>query len=511
MSFAKSSLITRREALCLLPFAGTSILFPNCGGKRSRHTNILFVMSDDHTHHQLGCAGNPLIKTPAMDRLAHEGIRFKNAFVTNSLCAPSRATLLTGCYSNIHKILGNSEARSQKEQMNLSLPTFPQLLRDMGYFTGLVGKWHLPHHPSGFDYYCVLPGQGVYFNPEFIENGTRRQFEGYVTDVTTNLALNFLKSVSEPFCLLYHQKGPHRPFKPAPRHRELYQDIDIAYPETFYDDYATRCIAAKAKDMRIEVSLAGDYQDINPSLTVSEKKEWIYQRFVKNHYRAVQAIDEGLGKVLDYLDYRGFSNNTVVIYTSDNGFFLGEHGWYDKRFMYEPSIRIPLLLRYPDGVEANKVEEGMVLNVDIAPTILDFAGISIPKSMQGKSLRSLLERKKGGWRDSIYYSYYENSWALRNASREELIDPAFEYFTAHRIGPHRGIRTSRYKLIEYYSKDNYWEFFDLENDPHELTNVYSDSAYSGLVDDLTRELKRSQQKYGDTRIWEQLICPDYGC
>ncbi len=468
-------------------------------------------MTDDHTHDQMSCAGDDLINTPGMDRLAREGVRFANAFATNSLCAPSRASILTGCYSGVNGIMGNSEGKGRVEALDPSLPTFPLLLQKAGYQTGIIGKWHLPHDPRGFDYSCILPGQGVYFDPEFIENGSRIKDEGYVTDLITERALKYLEGVdqSKPFCLVYQQKGPHRPFTPALRHEELYQDIEFPYPETFNDDYATRMVAGKAADMRFDVSVAGDYEDLPPNLSDVEKKKWVFQRFVKDHYRAVASIDEGISRVLDYLDDEGLANQTLVIYTTDNGFFLGEHGWYDKRFMYEPALRIPLLVRYPDRIDPSPVEDRMAVNIDIAPTILDYAGISIPEVMQGESLAPLLEKKEVKWRESIYYSYYENSWALRDASRADMVDPSFNYFTAHRIGPHRGVRTDRYKLIEFYSKSDYWEFFDLAEDPNEVNNLYSDPAYAGLIGELKSELRQSQKEYRDVGVWERLVQPDY--
>jgi len=473
--------------------------------------NILFVMTDDHTHHQMSLTGNALIHTPNMDRLAAEGVWFKNAFCTNSLCAPARATILTGCFSNVNGITGNSESKDRIERLDPSLPTFPILLQEAGYQTGLVGKWHLPHDPRGFDYSCILPGQGLYFDPDMIENGERKQFKGYVTDIITDKALEFLNTVDtdKPFCLVYQHKGPHRPFTPAPRHESLYQDSDFPYPETFDDDYATRLIAGKAADMKFEQSITRDYGDIFGDKTEAEKKRWIYQRFVKDHYRAVQSIDEGLGRILDTLDEQGLADNTLIIYTTDNGFYLGEHGWYDKRFMYEPSLRIPFLLRFPNAVKAGQTEERMIMNVDVAPTLLDFAGIDIPETMQGKSLKPLLQDKSMEWRDHIYYSYYENTWAMRALEQVELSDPSFNFFTAHRIGPHRGIRDERYKLIEYYSENHYWELFDLQDDPHELRNLFEDANQARRIETMTRKLRATQSAYRDTDTWDRLSLPNY--
>ena len=336
--------VSRRQ---LLQSAAGSAALAGCSGSKTRRPNILFVMTDDQAIGDMSCYGNPILKTPQMDRVAAGGVRFENCFVTNSLCAPSRATVLTGAYSHVHGIRGNSEARDSVERMDPKLPTYPQLLQQAGYRTAIAGKWHLPHNPVGFDDWSILPGQGVYFDPEFIVNGIRKKFNGYVTDVTTDMALDILRSSdrSKPFCLVYQHKAPHRPFKPAPRHAHLYSDVTLPVPATFNDNYATRRVAAEAEDMRLDVSLAGDYKDMPPGLSPSEKKNWIYQRFVKDHYRAIHGVDENLGKVLDLLHQQGQSEDTLIMYTSDNGFFLGEHGWYDKRFMYEPSLRIPLLVQ----------------------------------------------------------------------------------------------------------------------------------------------------------------------
>lgn len=473
--------------------------------------NILFVMSDDHAYHQLGVAGNPLIHTPNLDRLAHTGVFFENAFCTNSLCAPARATVLTGCLSNVNGISGNSEGKGRIEQIDPDLPTFPMLLQEAGYQTGIVGKWHLPHEPRGFDFISILPGQGLYMDPEFIQGGNRIKRDGYVTDIITEMALDYLSRVDreKPFCLIYQHKGPHRPFTPAPRHTDLYQDGEIPFPETFYDNFETRLVAGKASDMRLEESLERDYPDLPPGLSDNDKKRWIYQRFVKDHYRAIQSIDEGLGRVLDHLEEEGLRENTLIVYTSDNGFFLGEYGWYDKRFMYEPSLRIPLLVSFPKRVASGQVINHMIMNIDYAPTILDFAGVAIPGVMQGESLKPLLLGRDVEWRDHIYYSYYENTWAMRAFEQSQLSDPSFNFFTAHRIGPHRGIRDDRHKLIRYYSEQDYWELFDLQKDPLELNNVYQDPDYANVVRRMTAQLSETQRLYKDVNTWEKLTLPDY--
>ena len=448
----------------------------------------------------MSCAGHPILKTPNMDRLANEGVRFQNAFCTNSLCAPGRASVLTGCYSHVHGIRGNSEKQDAIEHINPDLPTFPRLLREAGYRTGLFGKWHIRQDPAGFDEWKVLPGQGVYFDPEFVHNGEHRQETGYTTDITTDFALDFLRrNGDEPFCLVYQHKAPHRPFTPAPRHANLFDDIEWPHPATYDDDYETRPLAKEAEDMKFEISLAGDYEDLPKGLSAKQKKDWIFQRFVKDHYRSVYSVDENLGQILDYLDAAGLAEDTAIIYTTDNGYFLGEHGWYDKRFMYEPSLRIPFLMRYPRLPVKGVVEDRMVLNIDVAPTILDLAGIPVPEQMQGESLLPLVEGSPpDDWRSSIFYAYYDNSWAMKDLSAEERTDPSFQYFTAHRVSPHRGVRTGRYKLIEYYKEDGYWELFDLQTDPHELKNLYTEPGHDELKAELTAELRRLQEYYGET-------------
>jgi arylsulfatase A-like enzyme len=394
--------------------------------------------------------------------------------------------------------MGNSEAKdAPPEYMRREIPTYPELLQKAGYKTAMIGKWHLADTPRGFDFYNILPGQGVYTDPEFIENGKRKQRKGYVTDLITDDALAFLEGAGEgPWALVYQHKGPHRPFTPAPRHARLFDEIRFPHPATYDDDYATRKLAGEARDMRFEESLAADYPELPKGLSHEARKDWIFQRFVKDHYRAVVSVDESIGRVLDYLDRRKLAQDTLVIYTTDNGFFLGEHGWYDKRFMYEPSLRLPLLIRFPRGAVAGRVEARFALNIDYAPTLLDMAGVAAPATMQGRSLRPLLEgHAPRDWRTSMLYTYYENSWTLAGKGREALSDPSFQYFTAHRVSPHRGVRTERYKLIDYYKEDGYKELFDLEKDPNELRNVYGQAGYAAVQAELVKELARLRVEY----------------
>jgi arylsulfatase A-like enzyme len=461
--------------------------------------NIIFVMTDDQTARDMSCYGNPILRTPNMDRIAGGGTRFANCFTTNALCAPARATVLTGCFSHVNGIRGNSEMADAVEELDPSIPTFPELLQGAGYQTALVGKYHIRQDPRGFDTWCIHPGQGVYFDPVYIENGKRIQKTGYASDVTTDIALDFLKGrdTARPFCLVYQFKAPHRPFTPAPRHADLYSDVEIPEPATFDDDYDTRKIAGMAEDMKFDVSIAGDYEDLPEGLGDRERKRWLFQRFMKDRYRNLTGVDENLGRVLDYLEENGIADNTLIMYTSDHGYFLGDYGWYDKRFMYEPALRIPLVARCPAGGVAGHVSEELVMNVDIAPTILDFAGVEIPDVMQGQSLKPLMTGDHpADWRQSVYYSYYENSWELVGKGDDAMAEP-FEYFTPHRVGPHRGVRTDRYKLIEYYSEGDYWELFDLAEDPDELRNVYGDPGYAEVQEEMHRELVEVRTRYGD--------------
>ena len=462
-------------------------------------TNIIFIMTDDHTTKELSCYGNEIIRTPNLDRLAARGTRFANAFCTNALCAPSRATVLTGAFSHIHGIRGNSEVAGQVEVLDPEIPTFPELLQRAGYQTRLVGKYHIRQDPRGFDDWTIHPGQGEYFDPVYIHNGQETRKRGYASDITTDLALDFLqkRDTTRPFCLVYQFKAPHRPFTPAPRHADLFADIDIPEPDTFDDDFATRPVAAAAEDMKFDVSIAGDYDDIPADLDAAERKHWLYQRFIKDRYRTITGVDENIGRLLDYLDAHDLADDTLVIYTSDHGYFLGDHGWYDKRFMYEQALRIPLIIRFPPSGSAGHVSAELTMNIDYASTILDAAGIEPPETCQGESLLPLVRGERpDDWRDAVYYHYYENSWELQGKGDDAMAEP-YAYFTPHRIGPHRGVRTDRYKLIEYYGEGDYWELFDLELDPKELVNRYEDPGYESVLGDMKARLTSIRSRYGD--------------
>ncbi|MFC1539821.1 sulfatase, partial [Candidatus Latescibacterota bacterium] len=501
------------DAIKHMTIASAGAMLSRCAPspKLNRRPNILFIMTDDQTVDQMSCYGHPFLKTPNMDRIASEGTKFTNCFCTNSLCAPSRATVLNGCYSSISGVKTNSYPMAgEPEKLNPDMPTFPELLREAGYQTGLMGKYHIKQDPKGFDEWRILPGQGVYFDPVFIENGENNQYKGYVTDIITDKALDYLerRDKDRPFCLVYQHKAPHRPFTPAPRHAKLWEDMEIPYPVTFNDKYETRRAAKIATDMKLDVNLLGDYAADIKGMTEEETKKWIYQRFVKDSNRAVVGVDENLGRVFEYLDSEGITDDTLIMYTSDNGFNLGDHGWYDKRFMYEPSLRLPLVIRYPRFGSPGQVSDSFVQNTDFAPTILDIAGLPVPDSMHGRSFKQILEGNTPmDWRKTIYYHYYENYWLSVGPGREAMEDPNLDYqalrnkipgFTRsiHRVLPHRGVRNDRYKLIEYYTeRDGYMEFFDLKTDPHELRNVYGNPVYKEIIDSMTRELTQLKKQY----------------
>jgi arylsulfatase A-like enzyme len=455
--------------------------------------NILFIMSDDHAAHAMGCYGSRINRTPNLDRIAAGGMRFDHCCCTNAICAPSRATILTGTYNHVNGVTTLGAKLDGRQS------TFPQLLRGAGYQTALVGKWHLGHggvhDPTGFDYWNVLPGQGLYHDPEMIELGERKVFPGYATDIITDLSLDWLRGRDRdrPFCLLVHHKAPHRPWEPDERHARMYDDADIPEPATFDDDYRNRARAAAAARMRVDRDLtARDLKDpVPPGLTPAGEKGWKYQRYIKDYLRCVASIDDNVGRLLDYLDAEGLADDTLVVYTSDQGFFLGDHGWYDKRFMYEESLRMPFIVRYPREIAPGTVNDDIVTNVDFAPTFLDCAGVALPAEFQGASCRPLLRgQTPPGWQTAVYYRYWMH-----------LAD--------HHVYAHYGVRTRSHKLIYYYAdalgqpgaiddpKEPEWELFDLERDPLELRNVYRDPAYADVAHDLRTELRRLQERVGD--------------
>jgi arylsulfatase A-like enzyme len=460
--------------------------------------NFLFILSDDHAAHAISCYGSRINQTPHLDRIATGGMRLDNCFCTNSICTPSRATILTGTYNHVNGCTTLATKWDNRQT------TYASLLREAGYQTALVGKWHLgigPEHcPTGFDYWSVLPGQGLYHDPEFIEmgpdGGTRLKADGYVTDIITDRALDWLgrRDADRPFALMVHHKCPHRSWEPDDKHARMYDDVDIPEPASFHDDHSGHARAAREARMTIEYDLLErDVKGSPPAdLTPEQRKSWLYQRYIKDYLRCVASMDDNIGRLIDYLQAEGLWENTVVVYTSDQGFFLGDHGWYDKRFMYEESLRMPFVISYPKLVRPGSVNGDIVLNVDFAQTFLDLAGVEAPDAMQGRSFRPLLRgQTPDDWRRSFYYRYWMHG------------------DQPHNVCSHYGVRTLDHKLIYYYSdhcnqpgarglpRPPEWELFDLNADPLELKSVYDDPAYADVAGELKTELRRLQLDCGD--------------
>jgi arylsulfatase A-like enzyme len=432
-------------------------------------------MSDDHAAHAISAYGSRINATPNIDRIAKDGMRFDRCFATNSICTPSRAAILTGKYSHLNGV-------PVFNRFDGNQPTVAKHLQAAGYHTGMIGKWHLGSDPTGFDYWNILPGQGLYHDPVLIEMGKRQKHEGYVTDLITDFSIAFLerRPKQKPFLLFTHHKAPHRNWEPDQKHASLYEDKDIPEPPTLDDDHSGRSSAAREATMTIDGHLTPSDLKVPPpeGLSGAALKRWKYQRYIKDYLRCVASVDDNVGRLLDYLDATGLRESTVVVYTSDQGFFLGDHNWYDKRFMYEESIRMPFLVRYPRRVAAGSSSERMVLNVDFAPTLLDLAGLPVPSEMQGRSFAPILEGKPPpDWRESFYYRYYH-------------------YPQHHRVQPHYGVRTETHKLI-YFNKLGEWELYDLVKDPEELKNVAADPAYAEAVTRLRAELERLRKELRD--------------
>ncbi|MBI5093752.1 MAG: sulfatase [Candidatus Hydrogenedentes bacterium] len=458
-------------------FAASALGYAGCAtprGASSRPPNIVYIMSDDHAAHAISCYGSVINKTPNIDRVAAGGMRLDNCFCTNSLCAPSRAAILTGKYSHINGLRTNADTFDGSQQ------TYPKLLQRNGYQTAMIGKWHLVSDPTGFDYWNILPGQGAYYDPMLIEMGQKTKHQGYVTDIITRSSIELLekRDKSRPFCLISQHKAPHRPWSPDAAHANLYEGVDIPEPATFKDDYSNRGHAAHEADMRVASKLDHTDLKVEPpaGLAGDALAHWKYERYIKDYLRVIASLDDNIGRLLDYLDKEGLTEDTIVVYTADNGFFLGDHGWFDKRFMYEESLRMPFLMRYPREIAAGSTDSHMALNIDFAPTMLDFAGLPVPSDMQGRSLRPVVCGKApANWRKSMYYQYYE-------------------YPIAHAVRPHYGVRSMDFKLIHYLGGTpnpiDEWEMFDLRKDPQEMRSVYADPAYAIERAKLTAELER---------------------
>jgi arylsulfatase A-like enzyme len=486
---------------------------PAISATEMRRPNILFIMSDDHAAHAISAYGSRVNQTPNLDRLAHEGMCLDRCFAVNSICTPSRATILTGQYSHRNGV-------PVFNRFDGSQPTVAKYLQSAGYYTGMIGKWHLGSDPTGFDEWMILPGQGVYFNPDFLVPDGRKVFQGYVTDIITDLAIEFLQKCPKdrPFFLMCHHKAPHRPWDPDQKHKELFEGKFIPEPSTLRDDYDTRTDALHENQQRVFSDLTRRDLKLTPpeGLTGSALLRWFevkptevevmvrgqkkiligeelnqfkYQRYMQDYLGCIQSVDDNVGRLLDWLDAHGLRENTVVIYTSDQGFFLGDHGLFDKRFMYEPSIRMPFLIRWPGVIKPGSRQDALAINPDFAPTFLEIAGVAVPEAMQGRSLVSLLKGQSvQNWRSSFYYRYYH--------------DPGH-----HNTRAHYGVRTDTHKLIYYWKKDQ-WELFDLRNDPDELHNLYNDPAQQNLVAQLKKELFRLKNELKDDDQFADKLPPD---
>ncbi len=485
--------------------------------QQKRVPNILYIMSDDHSYQTISCYDRTYCTTPNIDRIAQAGVRFTNSFVCNSLSGPARAVILTGKFSHMNGYVDNDSG----VEFDGSQQTMPKMFQKAGYQTAVIGKWHLGSLPTGFDYYSVHTGQGTYYNPDFIEPGGTTRYEGYATDLTADHSLAWLdgRDKGKPFFLMTHFKAPHRSWIPAPGKMDLYEDTTFPLPGNFYDDYSGRGRAAREQSMTIARDMreggdnkyypnlvkggpvaSGEYQRMTPAQRAAFEKtytpivrdfeqrkpegnalaEWKYQRYIRDYLKCISSVDDNVGRIIDYLQANDLWENTIVVYCSDQGFFMGEHGWFDKRFMYEESYRTPLVMSYPNGIKKpDRDVDALVQQIDYAPTLLDFAGIAADPGMQGSSLKALLEGKQKSVREALYYHYYE-------------------FPGAHDVKRHYGVRTDRYKLIHFYYDIDEWELYDLYRDPHEMRSVYNDPAYSAVQAQLLDHLNYLQKKYQDT-------------
>lgn len=525
--------------LTVLLFCSVS-LFNSCKNayqpkkeETSKRPNIVFIMADDHAYQAISAYSNRLIETPNIDRIAKEGMLFTNASVTNSICAPSRAVILTGKHSHIN---GKIDNLNEFDTTNV---TFPQLLQKSGYQTAIFGKLHFGNNPKGFDEFKILPGQGRYYNPRFITNKGDTTITGYTTNIITDLSLDWLENhrkKDKPFLLMYLHKAPHRPWIPDPKHFKEFTQKEFPLPETLFDDYANRGTAArtaemnilkhmilaydnKVKDSTLEklgieerkiwdptihmnkeqkaiwdsvyVPISREFERIYPKMDSADLMKWKYQRYMQDYLGCIAGVDENVGRLLDYLKSNDLEKNTVVVYTSDQGFYLGEHGWFDKRFMYNESFKTPLLIKWPNEITPNTTEDEMVQNLDFAQTFLEMAGVQAPDDMQGESLVPLLKGLKEKWtRDAVYYHYYE-------------------YPAEHAVKRHYGIATKKYKLIHFYYDVDEWELYDREKDPQELHNFYYDPQYADIRDMMMQKLKDTRKKYKDSEELDQRFIQEY--
>ncbi len=512
------------------------LTFNSCSEKEKNspeRPNILFIMSDDHAYQAISAYSDKLINTPNIDRIANEGMLFTNACVTNSICAPSRATILTGKHTHINGKINNLMP------FDTTQVTFPQIFQKAGYETAMYGKLHFGNNPKGVDDFMILPGQGNYLNPKFITKEGDTTITGYVTDIITDFTINWLdkkRNKEKPFMMMYLHKAPHRPWWPNPEKFKEFTKKTFPEPETLFDDYSNRGTAARTAEMNLLTHMKyGHDSKISPetieemggvepkvpsingfnraynrfneeqrklydpvidsintwfknnwaTLNDKEKMKWKYQRYMQDYLGCISSVDDNVGRVLDYLDESGLAKNTIVVYTSDQGFYLGEHGWFDKRFIYDESFKTPLLIRWPNQIKPGTTNDEMVQNLDFAQTFLEAALINAPEDMQGESLIPLLKGENEKWtRDAVYYHYYE-------------------YPGEHTVKRHYGIVNKEYKLVHFYHDINEWELYDRLKDPQEMNNVYNNPDYADIVKKLKIELEALRVKYKDSKALDQ--------
>lgn len=480
------------------------LVLPACLlAQTTKRPNIIIIISDDHALSTIGAYGANYGATPNIDKIAKQGAVFRNAFVNNSICAPSRASLLTGKYSHMNGLKDN------RDQFDAKQDIFPRRMKEAGFQTAWIGKWHLKTYPDGFDYWSILPGQGQYYNPAFIGmKGDTTRINGYCTDLTTDIALNWLdqRNTEQPFCLVIGQKAPHRTWMPDLQDLGKFDHVNFPLPATFYDNYEGRH-AAKIQDLNIaktmklgyDLKMKSDTDKVNTASLFTtrmnpvqrntwnayydkieeaflklkpignELTEWKYQRYMRDYLSTTLSLDRNIGRVLDYLDKHNLTQETIVIYTSDQGFYMGEHGWFDKRFMYDESMRAPFIMRYPGVIKPGTKLNQLVSNVDFAPTFLALSGLQIPSAMQGRSFANIVKDPTAKFRDAVYYHYYE-------------------FPGEHSVMKHFGIRTDRYKLIRFYGEQNFWELYDLQTDPNEMKNIYPQKDKATLIAGLKKQL-----------------------
>ncbi len=494
----------------------TLVGFSQKDSNQTTRPNIVFIFSDDHATNAISAYGGifkDIAPTPNIDRIANEGALLKNALCTNAICGPSRAAILTGKYSHVNGYFKNYKGGVFNNQQW----TYPQSLQASGYQTALIGKWHLVSEPIGFDYYKyhISKGeQGLYWDPVYNDNGKKIKEKGYATNLTTDFAMDWLneRDPNQPFCLMLQYKAPHRQWAPDTKYEDLWEDQEMPTPSNFNDTYQDRELTAGNTEMTMDYFSRRDMKMTPPDsllkkarnkwlqygfkpgevvapvkgLNREETRQWKYQKYIKDYLATIRSVDDNIGKVLAYLKENGLEKNTIVIYASDQGFFLGEHGFFDKRFMYEEALHMPFVIRYPGKIQPGTVVDDIVTNIDFAPTLLDMAGVPIPEQVQGKSFFNNLKGDTSeDWQQSMYYHYYE-----------------YPYY--HRVQPHYGIRNQRYKLIHFYYDVDVWEFYDLKKDPNEMKNLIHSKSYTILIKQLKKELYKLKENYGNKLSLEEL-------